>query len=144
MGLARAYWQTLGPWSQYLGISPCPASGVGMRRPETLSDLLAAEMSRRGLESTYDLAAALNVAQGTAWNLLATDRRPREETIEKIARWIDPRDPPFELIRELARRPRGEPTPFTVPKEFDQLTTRQRNALLEVGWTFLASNTPED
>lgn len=115
-----------------------------MRRSDTLPDLLYDEMSRRGLESTYDLADAIGVVQGTAWNLLAGKRRPREGTIEKIARWIDPLDPPITAIRQIARRPRGELEPFVLPKEFNQLTEAQRRAILTVGWTFLASGIEHD
>lgn len=91
-------------------------------------------MDRRGLVSSYDLAAALGVAQGTAWRLLSDSRVPRETTLEKIAAAFAV---PLTEVRELAERPIGEPERFELPREFDQLSHRQRGLILEAGWAFI-------
>jgi transcriptional regulator with XRE-family HTH domain len=103
---------------------------------KTLAQFLRSEMDRRGIVSTYDLATAIGVSQGTAWRLLDGRRVPREETLVRIARAFDV---PLTDVRDMAERPTGEPETFRVPSEFNQLTARERDAIVELGWCLLAA-----
>jgi transcriptional regulator with XRE-family HTH domain len=102
----------------------------------TLAEFLHDEQARRGLTSSYELAELLGVAQGTAYRLTREHRVPRETTLAKIARALDV---PITEVRELAHRPPGAPERFAWPPEFNQLSTRQRDVLYEIGFTFLAA-----
>ena len=107
------------------------------RRPRTrLADLLYAEMDRRGITSTAELGKEVGVAQGTAWRLLNEVSVPREDTLSKMARFL--RLSIVDVRRAAGRAP-GEPDPFVLPREFDQLTESQRDAIRRVGWEFLAA-----
>jgi hypothetical protein len=94
-------------------------------------------MRDAGLESSHELGDALHVAQGTALRLLKAQSVATEETLSKIARWSHV---PITEIRVLAERHRGDATPFRVPREFDQLTPRQRAVILETGRCFLETD----
>lgn len=108
--------------------------GESTRTDITLSQFVRREMDRRGIISTYDLARVLDVSQGTAWRLVSSSRTPREATLIRIALAFDAS---LTEVREMACRPAGEPEPFYWPREFNQLTQRQRDAVLEIGWAFL-------
>ena len=108
-----------------------------VRRSPTLAEFRRREMYEAGLQSSYQLADALGVAQGTANRLLNSSRIPREETLARIARWTDV---PITDVRKMAERAVGEPEPFRVPREFDQLGARERAVLIEMGWTLLEAH----
>lgn len=103
--------------------------------PETLPTYIRQAMDQRGLTSLRDVTKQTGVAHEAVRRIL--DGRiatPTEQTLKKLA---DGLGLSLTKLRELAGRPRGETTPFTLPREFDQLTMRQRRVLLEVGFALL-------
>lgn len=123
-GLAHSYCMTMTGVSMLLSAN------------RTLAQFLRSEMDRRGIVSTYDLATFIGVSQGTAWRLLDGRRVPREETLTRISKAFDVA---LVHVRDMAERPTGEPETFRVPPEFNQLTSRERDAVIEVGWCLLAA-----
>jgi transcriptional regulator with XRE-family HTH domain len=103
----------------------------------TLADLLRQEMDRRGIVTTMELGKEIGVGQGTAWRLLNKGSVPREDTLAKIARFLRLS---ITDVRRAADRAEGEPTRFTLPREFDQLNKAERELLLRMGWTLLAAH----
>jgi transcriptional regulator with XRE-family HTH domain len=99
-----------------------------------LTDFLNAEAPLHGVTSSHQLGKFIGMSQGTALRLLKGEQRPKETTLRKIA---DAFEVDITYVRELAHRPPGERRRFTWPTEFDQLSHRQKVALIEVGRTFL-------
>jgi transcriptional regulator with XRE-family HTH domain len=111
---------------------------IRKRSPQsrTLADLLHELMASHGL-TQRGLAAELRVSPNTVSRLLHNQSVATEETLDKIAAFAHL---PIVDVRELADRSVGEAEHFTLPKEFDQLTWRQRAALLETGRAMLDGN----
>ena len=93
-------------------------------------------MVRHGIRTHRELGEFIGVAPATATRLLHGERVPKEETLQKIA---DKFDTEIVVIRELAERPLGERQPFVLPKEFDQLTPEQRDAVRQMCRVLLRS-----
>lgn len=100
-----------------------------------LAQFVRQEKDRLNIGSTTELGKFLGLSQRTAWRLITDPPRPRESTLVKLANAFDV---PLTLVRELADRPTGEPERFEWPQEFNQLTRRQRDALIEAGRSMLA------
>ena len=95
--------------------------------------------SIRGGMSEREMGYWLRLSQGTVHRLLTDPRTPHETTLRKIARATGV---PLTEIRELARRPRGEPSPFRLPAEADQLTEPQRDLVRKLVSELLNSGGP--
>ena len=100
---------------------------------KTLRDFLAEQVDFHGW-SQQALGDVIGVSQGTAGRLLHESVIPREATLAKIAVAFDL---PITEVRKMARRSVGEPDAFTWPDEFNQLPSRVRAALTELGWAYL-------
>jgi transcriptional regulator with XRE-family HTH domain len=113
-------------------------SGVLLLRSRyrSLSDFLVDQMVRHGIRTHRELGEFIGVAPATATRLLHGERVPKEETLQRIA---DRFDIEITTIRELAERPLGESSPFVLPREFDQLTPEQRDAVRQMCRVLLRS-----
>ncbi len=100
----------------------------------SLAEFLKYQMVMNGITSTKKLGECIGVSQGTAWRLISRPRTHKDETLRLIAEAFHV---PITEIRELANRPTGEPEHFLLPPEADQLTNRERDAVVELIWTLL-------
>mgnify|MGYP001612442644 CR=1 FL=1 len=100
-----------------------------------IAALLLDLMAVHGLASQRELAKELDVAPNTVNRLMTNPYVvPTETTLEKVARYAGL---PITRVREIAERAPGEPGRFVLPREFDQLSTRERKLMLELGWVLL-------
>jgi transcriptional regulator with XRE-family HTH domain len=95
----------------------------------SLAQFLKYQMVMEGITSTKKLGLRIGVSQGTAWRLISKRVVPKEGTLEKVAGAFDV---PITGIRALAERPVGEPEPFELPPEADQLTEAERDVVCAV------------
>jgi transcriptional regulator with XRE-family HTH domain len=115
-----------------------PPTPIPRRSPQsgTLADLLHELMAYNGFVQK-DLAQALGVATNTVNRHLHEASVPTEEFLRKVAEYAHL---PITDVREMGGRSRGEDVPFTWPREFDQLSYRQKAALIETGRAMLDGN----
>jgi transcriptional regulator with XRE-family HTH domain len=125
-----------GPLDDPFAVPERPPPGR-RRRGATLPDLLCQEMDRRGITAQGKLGDEIGVGQATVSRLLSGRGVPREETLDKIADFLHM---PITDVRRAAERAAGEPTRFTLPREFDQLNKGERELILRMGWTLLAAH----
>ena len=100
-----------------------------LREHGSLAQFLKYQMLMEGITSTKRLGLRIGVSQGTAWRLISKRVVPKDDTLEKIAAAFGE---PITAIRELAERPTGEPEPFELPPEADQLTEPERDVVCAV------------
>jgi len=115
-----------------------PPTPIRKRSPQsgTLSDLLHELMHQRGL-TQKGLAEAIGVSPNTVSRFVHSQSVPKEVTLKKIAEFAGL---PIVDVRELADRSLGEAEHFTLPEALDQLSYRQKRALLEAGRAMLDGN----
>jgi len=104
-------------------------------RPPSLSTFLRSKLAEPELSSTKKLGEFMDLSQATAWGLINRPGRiPKQGTLDKIAHafGLSPTE-----VREMARRPLGEPERIGWPAEFDQLTAAQRDLLFKIGRQFI-------
>lgn len=92
----------------------------------SLPQFLKYQMVMEGITSTKKLGLRIGISQGTAWRLISKRVVPTDETLQKVAVAFDV---PVVAVRELAERPTGEPDPFELGTEADQLTEPERDAV---------------
>lgn len=93
----------------------------------------------RGGMSEREMAGWLGVSQATVHRWVTEPRTPHEKTIEKVAERIGVSPV---VLREVARRPSGEATPFRLPAEANQLDNRQRDLVREMISVLLDAGRP--
>lgn len=105
---------------------------------ETLIGYIQHRMKQLGLDGAPDVARRTGIARSSVYRILdGTRPTPAEGTLKRLA---DGLGLPLTRLRELADRPAGEAAPFQLPKEFDQLTVRQRQVVLGVGHALLEAS----
>lgn len=114
-----------------------PSPRRPVRQGMTLADLLRQEMDRRGITAQKEASKEIGVGQATVSRLLNKGGVPREDTLRAVAGFLRM---PITDVRRAADRAEGEPTRFTLPREFDQLNKAERELLLRMGWTLLAAH----
>lgn len=94
-------------------------------------------LNHEHLGSTRKLADYVGVSQGTALRLINPGRTHKEETLRAVAEAFEI---PVTEIREMAGRPSGEPTPFRLPPEADQLSESERDLVVKLVQTLRAAH----
>lgn len=97
---------------------------TGSDHHTSLSDYIRARMAELDIPSVNQLGARAGVAHETVRRILNGQGHPSEATLAKLAAALHTSVP---QLRLLAGRPPGEPEPFILPPEANQLTERERN-----------------
>lgn len=92
-----------------------------------LADYIRARMDERGIDKPTELARQAGLVHETVRRIFNGDGRPSETTLAKIA---DAVGGSLAQMRLLNGRPAGEPEPFVLPPEANQLTQRERQVVL--------------
>lgn len=100
-----------------------------------LSDYLNEVARERDIIGPRPFARAAGVSFSQAQRLLAGTTNPKYDTLDRIAGKLGLS--PAKLRRLAGLPPQHDP--FTLPREFDRLSARQRRVVLTVGWALLES-----
>lgn len=105
-----------------------------------LSDYLTEVARERDIAGPRPFGRAAGVSFSQAQRLLAGSTTPTRETLERIAGNLGLS---YAKLCRLAELP-PEYDPFTLPRELDRLSPRQRRVVLSVAWALLEAADGED
>ena len=95
-----------------------------------LSDYLNEVARERDITGPRPFARAAGVSFGQAQRLLDGTTKPKPETLQRLA---DNLGLSYDKLRRLNGM-RPEVAPFQLPKQFDDLSLKDRRVVLNVGW----------
>lgn len=99
-----------------------------------LAHYIRERMTERGIDSMSALARQAGLVPETVRRIFIGEGHPSERTLAQLAGAIGGS---LAQMRLLAGRPPGEPEPFVLPPEANQLSRRERQVVLSMIWALL-------